>query len=80
MKRDADVTGRTLMLLTSLILMYCVVIMLIVVSMIEVADILEASIRDLQKHRNILLAFALTTALVPSASMLFWVGKAITQR
>jgi hypothetical protein len=70
-------TGRTLILRTSLILLYGVVCILVVVTMIEVAEFLEGTITDLQKNRNILLVLALTTALVPSAAMLFWVGKAI---
>jgi hypothetical protein len=70
-------TGRTLILGTTLILVYGFVFILFVATIIEVADALEAAIRDLQKNRNMLLACALTVALVPSAAILFWVGKAV---
>jgi hypothetical protein len=70
-------TGRTLILRASLILVYGFVFILIVVTLIGVADILQATISGLRKNRNILLACALTMALVPSAAILFWVGKAV---
>jgi succinate dehydrogenase hydrophobic anchor subunit len=70
-------TGRTFTRRTGLILVYCLVFILIVITMIEVKDTLEVTIRDLQNNRNILLACALTIALVPSAAILFWIGKAI---
>jgi hypothetical protein len=70
-------TGRTLLLRTSLILVYGFIFILIVVTLIGVADILQATISGLGKNRNILLACALTMALVPSAAILFWVGKAV---
>jgi uncharacterized membrane protein YdjX (TVP38/TMEM64 family) len=70
-------TGRTLIRRTSLILVYGLVLILIIATIIEVADALEATLHDLQKNRNILLALALTIALVPSAAILFWVAKAV---
>jgi hypothetical protein len=70
-------TGRTLIRRTSLILVYGLVLILIIATIIEVADALEATVHDLQKNRNILLACALTIALVPSAAILVWVAKAI---
>jgi hypothetical protein len=70
-------TCRTLIVRTSLILVYGIVSILVIVTMVEVAEFLEGTVRDLQKNRNIVLAFALTMAVVPSAAMLFWVGKAI---
>ena len=53
------------------------VFILIIATIIEVADALEATVHDLQKNRNILLGCALTIALIPSAAILFWVGKAV---
>jgi hypothetical protein len=70
-------TGRALVLRTSLILVYCFVFMLLVATIMEVADALEATIHDLQNNNNIFLACALTMALVPSAAILFWAGKAV---
>jgi hypothetical protein len=70
-------TGRTLILRTSSVLVYGFVFILIVVTLIGVADILQAIISGLRKNRDILLASALTVALVPSAAILFWVGKAV---
>jgi hypothetical protein len=70
-------TGRTLRSRTSLILVYGFVFILIATTIIEVADTLEGTIQDLQNNRNILLACALAMALVPSAAILFWVGKAV---
>jgi hypothetical protein len=69
-------TGRTLILRISFIVVYCVIFILISLTLIEVADVLEATIYDLQKNSNILLACALIAALVPTAAMLFWIGKA----
>ena len=69
--------GRTLILRTNLILVYCFVFILIVATIIEVVDALEGTIHDLLNNNNILLACALTIALVPSAAILFWVGKAV---
>jgi hypothetical protein len=70
-------TGTTLILRFSLIIMYCFVFILIFATLFEVADALEATIHDLQTNKSILLACALTVALVPSAAILFWVGKAV---
>ena len=70
-------TGRMLILRTSLILVYGFVFILIVATVIEVADALEGTIHDLRTNKSILLACALTMALVPSADILFWVGKAV---
>ena len=70
-------TGRTLIRRISLILVYGFVFILIAATIIEVADALVAAFHDLRTNKSILLACALTTALVPSAAILFWVGKAV---
>lgn len=70
-------TGRTLIRRVSLILVYGFVFILIVATIIEVADALGDTISDLQNSTNMLLACALAMALVPSAAILFWVGKAV---
>jgi hypothetical protein len=70
-------TGRALMLRTSLILVYCFIFILIVATIIEAANALEAIIHDVQSNKNIFLACALPIALIPSAAVLFWAGKAV---
>jgi len=70
-------TGRTLIRRTGLILVYGFVFILIISTMIEVADSLEGTIHHLKNSENILLACALAVALIPSAAILFWVGKAV---
>ena len=69
--------GNTLILRFSLIIMYCFVFILIFATLFEVAGALKATIHDLKTNKSILLACALTMALVPSAAILFWVGKAV---
>jgi hypothetical protein len=71
--------GKKFILRISLILVYFFVIILIIATIIAIANTLKATIRDLQNNRNIFLVGALTTALVPSAAVLFWVWKAIGQ-
>ena len=70
-------TGRTLIRRTGLILVYGFVFILIISTMIEVADSLGGTIRELRNNKHILLACALAVALIPSAAILFWVGKAV---
>jgi hypothetical protein len=68
-------TGRTAIRRTSLISLYGFVFVLIAATIFEVADALEATVHDLRSNKDILLACALTIVLIPSATILFWVGK-----
>lgn len=72
----SEMTGQ-LLLRAGFILVCSFVFGLIVFSVIEVFKTLVDIIRNLEKNNDILLAGALTAALVPSAAMLYWVSRAI---